>query len=127
MPMKNWGRAALLAPLLVLLLATGVWGAAAKAQLINGNQWSEWTYTDKLVYIRGISNWVDFVTAARAQAVTGKSWGFSMSQCLADALKSKTLGQIVADVNAYYQANPGNMNASVVEVILKNSAKICPP
>lgn len=125
--MKTWGKTALLAPLLVLVLATGVWGAMAKAQLINGNQWGEWTYTDKLVYIRGISNWVDFVTAARAQANTGKSWGFSMSKCLADALKTKSLGQVVADVNAYYQANPGNMNASVVEVILKYSAKVCPP
>lgn len=125
--MKTWGRTALLASLLVLVLATGVWGAMAKAQLINGNQWSQWTYTDKLVYVRGISNWADFVSAARAQAKTGKSWGFSMSKCLADALKTKTLGQVVAEVNAYYQANPGNMNASVVEVILKHSAKICPP
>jgi hypothetical protein len=126
MPMKTWGRTALLAPLLVLVLATGVWGVS-KAQLIDGNQWTQWSYNDQLVYIRGMSNWADFVTAARDQAKTGKSWGFSMSKCLSDALKAKTLGQVVGEVNAYYQANPGNLNASVVEVILKHSAKICPP
>jgi hypothetical protein len=125
--MKTWGKTALLVPLLVLVLATGVWGAMTKAELIDGHQWTQWSYNDQLVYIRGISNWADFVTAARAQARTGKSWGFSMSKCLADALKTKTLGQIVADVNGYYQANPGNMTVPVVEVILKHSAKICPP
>lgn len=125
--MKFWGRTALLAPLLVLVLASGVWGAMAKAELINGTQWTKWTERDKLVYIRGISNWADFVTAARAQANKGKTWGFSMSKCLADALKIKSLGQVVADVDAYYRANPGNMNNSVVEVVLRHSAKICPP
>jgi hypothetical protein len=125
--MKTWGRTALLVPLLVLVLATGVWGAMTKAALIDGNQWTQWSYNDQLVYIRGISNWADFVTAARAQADKGKSWGFSMSKCLTDALKTKTLGQVVGEVNAYYQASPGNLNASVVEVILKHSAKICPP
>jgi hypothetical protein len=125
--MKTWVKTALLVPLLVLVLAIGVWGTMTKAELIDGHQWTQWSYNDQLVYIRGISNWADFVTAARAQAGTGKSWGFSMSKCLADALKTKTLGQVVGEVNAYYQANPGNMNASVVEVILKHSAKICPP
>ena len=125
--MKTWGKTALLVPFLVLVLATGVWGAMSKAEMIDGNQWSQWSYNDQLVYIRGISNWADFVSVARAQADPGKTWGFSMSQCLADALKTKSLGQVVGDVNAYYQANPGNMNTSVVEVILKHSVKICPP
>jgi hypothetical protein len=125
--MKTWRRTALLVPLLVLVLATGVWGTMTKAKMIDGNQWTQWSYNDQLVYIRGISNWADFVTAARAQADKGKSWGFSMSKCLADSLKTKTLGQVVGEVNGYYQANPGNLNASVVEVILKHSAKICPP
>ncbi|HZE21753.1 MAG TPA: hypothetical protein VE082_06845 [Desulfobaccales bacterium] len=126
--MKTWGKTALLVPLLVLVLATGVWGTMSKAEMIDGNQWTTWSYGDQLVYIRGISNWADFVSAARAaQPDPDKTWGFSMSKCLADALKAKSLGRVVGDVNAYYQANPGNINASVVEVILKHSVKICPP
>jgi hypothetical protein len=127
MPMKLRGEMALLVPLLVLVLAGGAWGAMEKAEMINGVQWAQWSNQDKLVYIRGISNWVDFESAAQTQtqARTGKHW-FSISLGLAKALKAKSLGQVVTDVNNYYQNNPGNLDISVIEVILKHSAKICP-
>ena len=125
--MKLRGKMALLVPLLVLVLAGGAWGAMEKAEMINGVQWAQWSNQDKLVYIRAISNWVDFDSAAQiqTQARTGKHW-FSISMALNKALKTKSLGQIVADVNNYYQNNPGNLNVSVIEVIIKHSAKICP-
>jgi phage tail protein X len=125
--MKCWGRTALLAPLLVLVLASGVWGAMAKAELINGTQWTKWTEQDKLVYIRGISNWADFVTAAQTQVKSGKPYEFCISKAFVDQLKHKSLGQVAADVDAYYQANPGEMHTSVIEVILRRSTTICPP
>jgi hypothetical protein len=120
-------KMALLVPLLVLVLTGGVLGAIEKAEMINGVQWAKWSEQDKLVYIRGICNWVDFDSAAQTQtqARTGKHW-FSITMGLAKALKTKSLGQIVADVNNYYQNNPGNLNVSVIEVILRHSAKICP-
>ena len=127
MPMKLLGKMALLVPLLVLVLAGGAWGAIEKAEMINGVQWAQWSNQDKLVYIRAISNWVDFDSAAQiqTQARTGKHW-FSISMALNKALKTKALGQIVADVNNYYQNNPGNLDVSVIEVIIKHSAKIIP-
>ncbi len=125
--MKLRGEMALLVPLLVLVLAGGTWGAMEKAEMINGVQWAQWTNQDKLVYIRGISNWVDFESAAQTQtqARIGKHW-FSISMGLAKALEAKSLGQVVTDINNYYQSNPGNLDISVIEVILKHSAKICP-
>jgi hypothetical protein len=121
------GKMAFLVFLLVLVLAGGAWGAMEKAEMINGVQWSQWSNQDKLVYIRGISNWVDFASAAQiqTQARTGKHW-FSLSMGLAKALKTKSLGQVVADVNNYYQNNPGKLDVSVIEVILRYSTKICP-
>ena len=69
--MKLRGEMALLVPLLVLVLAGGVWGAMEKAEMINGVQWAQWSNQDKLVYIRGISNWVDFESAAQTHGVVG--------------------------------------------------------
>jgi hypothetical protein len=122
------GKMALLIPLLVLVLAAGTWGAMEKAEMINGVQWTKWSNQNKLVYIRGVSNWVDFDSAAQiqTQARTGKHW-FSMSMCVAKALKTKSLGQVVADVDNYYRNHPGDLDVSVIEVILRDSAKICPP
>jgi hypothetical protein len=116
-----------LVPLLVLVLAGGAWGALEKAEMINGVQWTHWSNQDKLVYVRGIANWVDFDSAAQiqTQSRTGKRW-FSISMGLAKALQTKSLGQVVADVNNYYQNNPGNLDISVIEVILRHSAKIGP-
>ncbi len=125
--MKLRGKMALLVPILVLALAGGAWGAMDKAEMINGVQWAKWSDQDKMVYIRGICNWVDFDSAAQiqTQARTGKHW-FSISIALSKALKTKSLGQIAADVNNYYQNNPSNLDVSVVEVILRHSAKIGP-
>jgi hypothetical protein len=127
MPMKLRGKIALFVPLLFLVLAGWAWGAMEKAEMINGVQWAQWSNQDKLVYIRGITNWVDFDSEAQVQtqARTKKHW-FSITVALAKALKIKSLGQIVSDVNNYYQKNPGNLDISVIEVILKHSARICP-
>ena len=121
------GKMPLLALFLVLVLAGGAWGAMEKAELINGVQWVQWSNQDKLVYIRGISNYVDFDAAAQIQTMQrkGKHW-FSISIGLAKALKTKTLGQVVTDVDNYYRNNPGNQDVSVIEVIFKHCAKMCP-
>jgi hypothetical protein len=121
------GKMALLVSLMAIVLAGGAWGAMEQAELINGVHWARWSDQDKLVYVRGISNWVDFDSAAQiqTQARTGKHW-FSISMGLEKALKTKSLGQVVADVNNYYQNNPGKLDVSVIEVILRHSAKICP-
>lgn len=123
--MKFCGKKALWALALALVLTAGPVAAIDKAEFINGTQWTQWSNQDKLVYIRGIGNWADFVTEAQAQR--GKGAEFSMSKVLVNELKTKTLGYIVATVDAYYQENPGRLNTSVIEVVLRRCTNACPP
>ena len=96
-----------------------------KAEFIDGTHWTTWSNQDKLVYIRGMGNWADFVTQAQAQK--GKTFEFCMSKALVDELKTKSLGQIVAEVDAYYQENPKKLNTSVIEVVIRRCTNACPP
>ncbi len=123
--MKFGGKTVLLALALILALVAGAQAAAEQAQMINGYQWTNWSAQDKLVYIRGITNWADFLVAAYPQKARGSEFG--MSKVFVDELKGKTLGQIVTDVDAYYKENPGKMDTSVVEVIIRRCTKVCPP
>lgn len=123
--MKFWCKTALFALVLSLVLATGALAALEKAELINGTHWTRWTDESKLVYLRGITNWADFVAAA--QPKKGQTWELCISKVFVDELKTKSLGQIGADVDAYYKENPGKMDTSVIEVVLRRSTKVCPP
>ena len=123
--MKFCGKSVLLALAVVLVLAAGPAAAVEKAEFINGTHWSQWSNQDKLVYIRGLGNWADFVTEAQAQK--SKSFEFCISKVLVNELKTKSLGQIVANVDAYYQENPGKLNTSVIEVVLRRCTNVCPP
>jgi hypothetical protein len=128
MSMKFGGRkTVLLALALSLVLVSAAWAAMEKAEMINGTHWTKWSETDKLVYIRGLTNWADFIAAAQAQTHKGQTWEFCISKVFVDELKTKTLGQIAADVDAYYKANPGKLDISVIEVVLRRSTKVCPP
>jgi hypothetical protein len=106
-----------------LVLVTGPLAAAERAAMINGTHWTKWSQEDKLVYVRGLTNWADFITEAQAQR--GKTSEYCMSKVFVDALRTKTLGQIVADVDAYYRDNPGKLDNSVIEAILRGSTDIC--
>ena len=123
--MKLCGKSALLALALVLVLAAGTLAALDKAEFINGAHWTKWSNQDKLVYIRGLSNWADFISEAQGQR--GKTYEFCISKVFVDELKAQSLGQIVTEVDKYYQENPGKLNTSVIEVVLRRCTKACPP
>ena len=106
-----------------LVLATGALAAMERAEMINGTHWTKWSQEDKLVYVRGLTNWADFITEAQGQR--GKTSEYCMSKVFVDALKTKTLGQIATDVDTYYRDNPGKVNDSVIEAILRGSTDIC--
>jgi hypothetical protein len=106
-----------------LVLATGALAAMEKAELINGTHWTKWPQQDKLVYIRGLTNWADFIAAS----TRGRTYEGCISKALADELKSKTLGQISAEVDAFYKVNPGKMDTSVIEVVIRECTKLCQP
>jgi hypothetical protein len=114
-----------LALVLGLVLTAGALAAMEKAEMINGSHWTKWSQEDKLVYLRGLTNWADFIVEAQSQR--GNTGEYCMSKVLVDALKAKTLGQIVSDVDAYYQKNTGKMSNSVIEAILRGATKICEP
>jgi hypothetical protein len=115
----------LLLLVLSLVLAAGALAAMERAEMINGNHWTKWSQEDKLVYLRGLTNWADFITEAQAQK--GNTSEFCMSKVLVDSLKTKTLGQVVTEVDAYYRENPGKMSNSVIEAILRGATNICKP
>jgi hypothetical protein len=116
-----------LALVLGLVLVTGAPAATAagKAEMINGSHWKNMSQQDKLVYIRGLTSWADFIVEAQSQR--GNTGEYCMSKVLVDALKTKTLGQIVSEVDAYYQKNTGKMSNSVIEALLRGATKICEP
>ena len=120
--MKSRAALAFLMIVLGLALAGGAW-AQSRAEMINGNHWTKWSQEHKLVYVRGLTNWADFVTEAQAQK--GKTSEYCMSKVVVDELRNKTLGQIVNDIDTYYRENPGKMNDSVIEAMLRHSTNVC--
>ena len=118
-------KKALLALALALALTAGPGAATDQAEIITGTHWSQWSNQDKLVYIRGLANWADFVT--EAHAARGKTYEYGLSKIFVNELKAKTLGQIVSDVDAYYRENPNKLNTSVIEVVLRRCTNVCPP
>jgi hypothetical protein len=44
-----------------------------------------------------------------------------------DDLKKRTVMQIVQEVDRYFKENPGKLNTSVIEVVLKRCTSVCPP
>jgi hypothetical protein len=123
--MKFCMKSACLSLVIGLVLAAGTLAALEKADLINGTHWTKWSNQDKLVYIRGLGNLADFISEAQGQR--GKTFEFCISKVLVNELKTKSLGQIVAEVDAYYQENPGKLNTSVIEVVLRRCTNACPP
>ena len=123
--MKSCIKSACLSLVIALVLAAGNLAAMEKAEFINGTHWTKWSNQDKLVYIRGLGNFADFVSQAQGQR--GKTFEFCISKVLVNELRAKSLGQIAAEVDAYYQENPGKLNTSVIEVVLRRCTNACPP
>ncbi len=96
--------------------------AAEKGFLWDGTQWKDMTPELKVAYVKGIGNMADFETASG-----GGGRAFCISKGFVDELKTKTVAQVVQEVDNYYQQNPGKMSTSVLEVILRSSTKLCPP
>lgn len=122
--MKFRRKSALLALALALVLTACPVAAIEKAVLIDGTHWMQWSDQDKLVYIRGLGNWADFVTEAQMQK--GKTYEYSISKVFVNELKSQSLGQIVSNVDTYYRENPNKLNTSVIEVVLRRCTNVCP-
>jgi hypothetical protein len=112
---------------MVGLMIGGLAGTApaletGKAFLWDGSHWQQVSEDGKAGYIFGMGNLADFEAAASR----GKR-AICLSQAFVDDLKTRTVMQIVQAVNQFYQENPGKLNTPVIEVVLRQCTKVCPP
>jgi len=123
--MKLRGKACILGLIVFSLLASGVLAAetgSKQGYLWDGSHWKDMSQDLKVAYIKGIGNMADFETAAGGQGRAA-----CISNAFVTELKTKTISQVISEVDGFYKANPGKMNTPVIEVILRASTKLCPP
>jgi hypothetical protein len=114
--------------LLVVGLMVGSLAVAApatdtgKAFLWTGEHWKQVSEDGKAGYVFGMGNLADF----EAGASKGRK-AACISQAFVDDLKTRTVLQIIQEVDKYYQENPGKLDTPVIEVILRRCTKVCPP
>jgi hypothetical protein len=119
--MKIRGKAWVL--VVVMLFALGPAALAAeKGFLWDGTQWKDMTNDIKVAYVKGIGNMADFETAA-----AGSTPPPCISKGFVDELKTKTIAQVIAEVDKYYKENPAKLDMPVVAVILERCTKLCAP
>ena len=96
--------------ILVLSLPALVFG---QAKLWDGTQWKDLPQEAKIGYVKGVGNLADYEMAASKQR-TGV-----IAKALNDQWRSKSIGQIVQEVDKYYRENPDKMSLPVIEVMLR--------
>jgi hypothetical protein len=114
------GKIGILGLAVLLVLTTGAW--AKSPQLAwDGTQWKEFNKEVKVAYVKGVLNMASFETAL------GKASGTApcVSRAFTEELKTKTLGQVIAEVDKFYKDHPGKMKTPVIEVVLQRCTKLC--
>jgi hypothetical protein len=119
--MKFRGRAWVLVLVMLLALST-VALATEKGFLWDGTQWKDMTTDIKVAYVKGIGNMADFENAAG-----GSGRAACISKGFVAELKTKTIAQVIAEVDKFYKENPTKLNLPVVAVILQRCTKLCAP
>ena len=104
---------------MLMVLATAAL-AVEKGFLWDGTQWKDMTKDIKVAYVKGIGNMADFENAAG-----GSGKAACISKGFVDELKTKTITQVIAEVDKYYQDNPGKLNMPVIAVIMQRCTKLC--
>jgi len=117
--MKTRGLAGITLLALLCTLTTAA-PAVEKGELWKGRDWQAFTHELKTAYVKGIGNMADFETAAAGSAPPP-----CISKGFVDELKTKSLGQLISEVDKYYRENPGKMDMPVIAVILQHCTKLC--
>jgi hypothetical protein len=118
--MKSKLLACVAGSLVLLTLAAGAL-AVEKGILWDGKSWTKSSMDGKIGYIWGLGNLADFDVAA------SKGRSVCVSRAFVDELKNQTVLQVVQTVDKFYQDNPAKMDTSVIEVVLRQCTKVCPP
>lgn len=114
------GKVGILGMTLLLALVTGV--LAQSPQLAwDGSQWKEFNHEIKVAYVKGMLNMASFETAM------GGAGGAAacVSRAFTEELKTKTLRDVIAEVDKFYKENPGKLKTPVIEVVLQRCTKLC--
>jgi hypothetical protein len=119
--MKSKGIACVSVLVMLFALAPSAL-AAEKGYLWDGSQWKDMTTDIKVAYVKGIGNMADFETAA-----SGSAPAPCISKGFVDELKTKTIAQVIAEVDKFYKENPTKENLPVVAVIMQRCTKLCAP
>lgn len=114
-------QAKIIVALVAVLVLAGGTLAQSKAALWDGKQWPQMSYDAKVGYVAGIGNLADFETAA------GKGKYAAVSKALSNELRTKTVGQVIDQVDGFYKENPDKLDTTVLEVIIKRCTTVCPP
>jgi hypothetical protein len=118
--MKFRGLACVSVLVILFALATAAL-AADKGYLWDGTQWKDMTTDLKVAYVKGIGNMADFESAAG-----GAGRAACISKGFVDELQTKTIAQVIAEIDKFYKDNPTKMDLPVVAVILQRCTKLCP-
>jgi hypothetical protein len=114
--------------LIMVGLLVGSLAAAApaagtgKAFLWTGKHWKQVSQDGKAGYIFGMGNLADFEVAA-----AGGRKAPCVTRAFVEDLKTRTVMQIIEEVDKFYQDNPGKMDTAVIEVVLRRCTKVCSP
>ena len=103
------------------LIATAPAVDTNQAFLWNGVHWQQVTTDGKAGYIFGIGNLADYEVAASK----GRKLA-CVSRVFVDEMKTRTVMQIIQEVDRYYQDNPGKLGTPVIEVVLGQLTKASP-
>jgi hypothetical protein len=119
-------RAAVILIMVGLLVGSLVAAAPAagtgKAFLWTGKHWKQVSQDGKAGYIFGMGNLADFEVAA-----AGGRKAPCVTRAFVEDLKTRTVMQIIEEVDKFYQDNPGKMDTAVIEVVLRRCTKVCSP
>lgn len=118
--MKLNGKVCVLALVMLFALAPTVL-AVPQMQAWDGTQWKEFTKELKVAYILGMGNMASF-----ENTVGQGGRAACISRSFVEELKGKSVGQVISEVDKFYQENPGKLKTPVIEVVLRQCTKICP-
>lgn len=107
---------------ILFALATAALAADHQGYLWNGTHWKDMQSEIKVAYVKGIGNMADFETAA-----AGKNPAPCISKGFVDELKTKTIAQVIAEVDKFYKENPTKLDTPVIAVILQRCTQLCAP
>jgi hypothetical protein len=119
--MRFRGVACISVLVLLFSLATAALAAdKGKGFLWNGTHWKDMNRDIKVAYVKGIGNMADF-----ENAVGGSGTAACIAKGFVDELKTKTIAQVIGEVDKFYKENPTKVKTPVITVILERCTKLC--